>query len=133
VAAKHGATVGGPLDVAGVARAVFRRWRWEQEVFVALPLDAKHRVLGRPVVVAVGTANSVAVHPRDVYREAVRRNAVAVVVAHCHPSGDLSPSGDDLTLTRRLREAGELLGVALLDHVIVSRDGLRSLAEGGNL
>ena len=120
-------------DVAAVSRPVFRRWRWEQEAFVVLLLNAKHDVIGRPEVSAVGTVTSVTVHPRDVFRAAVRRNAAAVIVAHCHPSGDVAPSADDLLLTRRLREAGELLGIPLLDHVIVGRDALRSLAEAGQL
>lgn len=120
-------------DVAAVSSPVFRRWRWEQEAFVVLLLDSKHGIIGRPEVAAVGTVSSVTVHPRDVFRAAVRRNAVAVIVAHCHPSGDVSPSADDLELTRRLKAAAELLGIPLLDHVIVSRDAFRSLAEAGQL
>jgi len=120
-------------DVAVITRPIFRRWRWEQEAFVVLLLDAKHAVLGRPVVAAVGTVASVAVHPRDVFRAAVRRNAVAVIVAHCHPSGDATPSVDDLELTKRLKSAADILGIPLLDHVIVSRDALRSLADAGQL
>lgn len=120
-------------DVAATTRPVFRRWRWEQEAFVVLLLNAKHEVLGRPEVAAVGTVTSVTVHPRDVFRAAVRRNAAAVIVAHCHPSGDVAPSADDLELTRRLRAAADLLGIPLLDHVIVGRDALRSLAESGQL
>jgi DNA repair protein RadC len=120
-------------EAAAVARPVFARWKWKQEVFVVLLLDQRHGVLGRPLVAAVGTANGVAVHPRDVFREAVRRNACALVVAHNHPSGDSTPSGDDLALTTRLAEAAKLLEIKLLDHVIVTHGGLRSLAEEGRL
>jgi len=90
----------------------------EEEVFVALLLDAKHR-LRRAVRVSQGTLTSSLVHPREVFRPAVRFAAAALLVAHNHPSGDPRPSAEDLEVTRRLHAAGKLLGVPLLDHVVL--------------
>lgn len=114
----------------------FRRSRWgaTQEAFAVVPLDARNRPLRKkPIVVAMGTLTSVEVHPRDVFREAVRLNAAAVIVAHNHPSGDPEPSAEDRDLTERLRQAGRLLGIPLLDHFIITREAYVSLADRGLL
>jgi len=116
-------------EAAAVGRPVFRRWKWEQEVFVVLLLDSQYCLIAKPEVIAVGTLCHVEVHPRDVFRRAVRSNAKAVIVMHCHPSGELKPSHDDLAVTGRLREAGKLLGIELLDHVVVTRDAEVSLLD----
>jgi DNA repair protein RadC len=101
-------------------------WGTERERFALLCLDRKHGVL-RAEVVAVGSLEAVVVHPREVFRPAVRAGAAAVVVAHNHPSGDPTPSPEDRALTRRLAEAGSVLGVPLLDHLVVGRAGFVSL------
>ena len=88
------------------------------EQFGVVLLDTKHRVL-RTVVVAIGTLNSTVVQPRDVFREAALAGAAAIVVFHNHPSGDPSPSPDDVALTRRLMAAGTLLGIDVVDHIIL--------------
>ncbi len=88
------------------------------EQFGVVLLDTKHRVL-RTVVVAIGTLNSTVVQPRDVFREAALGAAAAIVVFHNHPSGDPSPSPDDVELTRRLMAAGTLLGIDVVDHIIL--------------
>jgi len=100
----------------------------EQETFLALLLDGKHR-LRRLQLVSVGTLTTSLVHPREVFRPAVREAAAALLVAHNHPSGDPEPSREDLEVTRRLCEAGELLGIPLLDHVVVGAEGFVSLRE----
>ena len=100
----------------------------EQETFLALLLDGKHRLL-RAVRVSEGTLTTSLVHPREVFRAAVRESAAAVIVVHNHPSGDPEPSQEDLEVTRRLREAGVLLGIPLLDHVIVGEGEHVSLRE----
>jgi DNA repair protein RadC len=110
-----------------------KRLMGTQECFVVMPMDSKNRPAGRPQLVAMGTANSVEVHPRDVFRLAIKRNAVSLIVAHNHPSGDTAPSADDRDLTRRLVEAGKLLGVPVLDHLVVARDAHTSLADQGLL
>ena len=100
----------------------------EQETFFALLLDGKHR-LRRTVAVSSGTLTTSLVHPREVFRAAVREAAACVIVAHNHPSGDPEPSPEDLEVTRRLRAAGELLGIPLQDHVILGERSFVSLRE----
>jgi DNA repair protein RadC len=100
------------------------------EEFVALLLDTKHRVITVKTV-AVGHLNGSLVHPREVFREGVRRSAAAVVLVHNHPSGDCEPSGEDLNLTGRLQQAGRLLGIQVLDHIIIGDNRYASLRERG--
>ncbi len=105
----------------------------EKETFWALPLDAKKRPLAEAQVVSIGTANGVSVHPRDVFALAVRWNATGIVVAHNHPSGSLSPSKRDDSLTNGLCEAGKMMGIPLVDHVILAGDSYYSYADNDRL
>lgn len=91
----------------------------EQESFHVLYLDAKNNVI-EVKELFVGTVNGANVHPRDIFREAVRLNAVSLIIGHNHPSGDLTPSRDDLLLTKRVREAAALMGINFLDHIILA-------------
>lgn len=104
----------------------------EKETFYALHLDSKNRLV-REEAVSVGTLTASLVHPREVFRGAIREAAAAVIVAHNHPSGDPTPSAEDLEVTSRLRSAGEVIGIPLLDHVIIGTDRYVSLAERGRL
>lgn len=90
-----------------------------REHFVALYLDARNRPIAYQAV-SVGTATASLVHPREVFQPAILVGAVGLVVAHNHPSGDASPSAADLGVTERLVEAGSILGITLLDHVVVT-------------
>ena len=100
------------------------------EEFWMLALDVRHRVLIESCV-ARGSLTGVEVHPRDVFRVLIRSGAASAIFCHNHPSGDPSPSRQDLELTARLREVGELCGIAVLDHVIVASDGFVSLSSRG--
>lgn len=91
------------------------------ERFYVIALDSKHRIRAIAPLTA-GTLDATIVHPRDVYRAALQANAAAVIVAHNHPSGDPTPSPDDQRLTDRLRAAGEVIGIAFLDHIIIGHD-----------
>jgi len=102
------------------------------ERFVVVLLDGRHRVLHEEVV-SQGTLTASLVHPREVFRTALRESAAALVLVHNHPSGDPSPSREDRTVTTRLAEAGEILGVRVLDHVIVAERGFYSFREQGAL
>lgn len=93
----------------------------DREYFVCLLLDGKNRITGIHTV-SQGSLNQSIVHPREVFKAAILANSAAIVLAHNHPTGDLTPSREDLEITRRLKEAGELLGVHVLDHVIVDTD-----------
>lgn len=100
----------------------------ENEHFRVLTLDAKHRVK-QNALVSVGTLSSSIVHPREVFRLAVRTSAAALVCVHNHPSGDPEPSAEDLEVTRRLAAVGRTLGIGLLDHVVVGEQAFVSLRE----
>lgn len=101
------------------------------ETFGVLALDIRHR-LRREAVISVGTLTSSLVHPREVFREAIAARAASILVFHNHPSGDPEPSAEDRALTRRLRSAGEVMGIDLVDHVILGAGRYVSLrARGG--
>jgi DNA repair protein RadC len=102
----------------------------KREHFQALLLDTKNGVM-RTKTVSVGDLSSSIVHPREVFVEAIRHGAASLIVAHNHPSGDPAPSPEDIAVTRRLAEAGELLGIELLDHIILGDDRWSSLKEKG--
>ncbi len=93
----------------------------QQEAFVVILLDTKKRMIGGPRVVTLGLLDGSMVHPRETFRQAVRDGAASVIVAHNHPSGDPTPSEQDISITRRLVEAGELLGIPVVDHLILGR------------
>ncbi len=102
----------------------------DREHFVVCGLDAKHRVIGINVV-SVGTLTLSIVHPREVFKALILMNAAAWLCCHNHPSGDVTPSQEDRVLTKRLREAGELLGITLLDHLILGGARQFSFADEG--
>jgi DNA repair protein RadC len=102
------------------------------EQFGVVLLDTKHRVL-RTRLLSVGTLDASIVHPREVFREAASGGAAAIIVFHNHPSGDPTPSADDVTLTRRLIQAGEVMGIDVIDHVILAENRFHSLREAGDL
>ena len=102
------------------------------EQFGIVLLDTKHRIL-KTVVLTVGTLDRSVVHPREVFREAAAARAAGIVLFHNHPSGDPTPSGDDVILTRRLVQAGELMGIDVLDHLILTATRYASLRELGRL
>ncbi len=102
--------------------------RLKQEHFLALYLNARNHKLHEQTLF-IGTLSSSLVHPREVFAPAIERRAAAVIVAHNHPSGDPSPSREDREATQRLRRAGELLGIELIDHLVVAERGYYSFRE----
>jgi DNA repair protein RadC len=104
----------------------------DRETFVRLDLDAKNRLLSREVV-SIGHLTAALVHPREVFKAAILANAASVAFGHNHPSGSTEPSREDLEITRRLFKAGELLGIPVLDHVVITSHGHCSIAERGGL
>lgn len=93
-----------------------------QEIFLAITLDSAYNPI-KCHMVSLGTANKSMVHPRDVFREAITDNAVAVIVAHNHPSGNTEPSKQDIETTETLEKAGQLIGIQVLDHIIFAPNG----------
>lgn len=113
-----------PADVASFVRSILTDN--SREHFVALYLNARHQVIAYSIV-SIGSANFTLVTPRELFRRAVLTGAILIVVAHNHPSGSTEPSSEDRAVTKRLREAGELLGIKVLDHLIVTDSAFLSL------
>jgi DNA repair protein RadC len=114
-----------PAEVAEECRS-FRGKK--KEHFCVIFLDTQNRIIGRHLV-SVGTLNASLIHPRETFRRAILKNCCSVIVVHNHPSGSLEPSPEDVDVTTRLVKAGQLLGIAVLDHVIVTRSAYFSFSE----
>jgi len=119
-----------PEDVAALLMEKMRFL--DREHFQVLTLNTKNQVLGIETAF-IGSLNSSIVHPREIFKEAIRRSAAALILVHNHPSGDPNPSPEDLAVTRRLQEAGQLLGIEVLDHVIIGDQRFYSLKQQGNI
>jgi DNA repair protein RadC len=117
-----------PSDVAQILMAEMAHL--EQEHFQVLYLDTRNRLLGSETVY-VGSLNASHIRVAEVFRDAVKRNCAAIIVAHNHPSGDPSPSPEDVEVTRQLTAAGNLLSIELLDHLIIGQQRFVSLRERG--
>ncbi|MBU0493498.1 MAG: DNA repair protein RadC [Chloroflexi bacterium] len=121
--------IASPAAAVNILRPQLRDLEWE-EVWVLL-LDIKNRLIGRQMVYR-GSVNTNVVRPAELFREAVRRQATAILVAHNHPSGDPSPSPEDVALTREVVQAGNYLSIDVLDHIVIGRGGRwLSLKEKG--
>ena len=123
---QRGRSIRSPADVQRHFRRALGSLR--KESFPVLLLDGRHRLIAAEEV-SVGTLTASLVHPREVFRDAIRNAAAAIVLVHNHPSGDPGPSAEDRAVTKRLRSAGELLGIRVLDHVIVADAGYFSFRE----
>ena len=121
-----------PKNIYEVLTKVCRIQCNAEEVFILITLNTKNIVTGY-FEVHRGTINTSLVHPREVFKRALLNNASNIMVAHNHPSGDPNPSKEDIQITERLKEAGNLLGINLLDHIIVGDDKYISLKEKGVL
>ena len=102
----------------------------DKEHFVSLFLNARNQMIHKEII-SIGSLSASIVHPREVFHCAIRHSAANIILGHNHPSGDPSPSKDDLELTKRLKKAGEILGIDILDHVIVSENDFTSVKEKG--
>ena len=124
----HPYTIKDPESVAGAVRA--RIQDKAKEHFKLVVLNTRNKITAI-LDISVGTLNASLVHPREVFKDAIANNASSIILAHNHPSGDLEPSDDDLALTRRLVDAGRLMGIEVLDHIIITRNDFRSFKQKG--
>jgi DNA repair protein RadC len=122
-------TISSPADAANLL--MYQMSALEQEYLYVILLDTRNRVLGKPLEVYHGSLNTSLIRTGEVFREAVKANAAGLIVAHNHPSGDPSPSPEDVAVTRALVEAGKLLDVEVLDHLVIGRQRFVSLKERG--
>ncbi len=119
-----------PTDVWAATKDIHNH---KKEHFLIFFLDSRNTQIGKHEIISVGTLTASLVHPREVFEPAIACNAAQIIIAHNHPSGDTEPSEEDLKITKRLSEAGKLLGIELLDHIIVANKGFKSLREQGLL
>lgn len=120
-------------DPSVAAAALGHELMWQsQERFAVLLLDVKHRIIGSKVI-SIGTATETLAHPREIFREVIKRGATRVIVAHNHPSGSLEPSKEDIILTRQLLKGAHLLGIPLLDHLILGNGDYASIRQRSDL
>lgn len=122
--------IGSPDDIYETFKAVLKMDCQSEELFAIIALDTKFKVIGI-FEVSRGTLNSALVHPREVFKRALMVNAHAIALSHNHPSGDPTPSPEDIQLTKRLVEAGTLLGVQVIDHVVIGDNQYESFKESG--
>ncbi len=101
-----------------------------KEHFKLILLNPRNKIIGISTI-SIGTLNASLVHPREVFKDAITHSAASVVLAHNHPSGDPEPSEDDLKITKRLIEAGKILGIEVMDHIIIAKNGFLSFKERG--
>lgn len=125
-----GRQIGSPRECAAALATILQDQ--PSEVFGILCLSTKHCVIGYHEV-SRGTLDAALVHPREVFRAAILANAAAIVLTHNHPSGDPTPSADDTALTQRLIEAGRLLGIDVLDHIVIGDGMWVSFMERGSI
>jgi DNA repair protein RadC len=125
--------VGGPEEVAKVFRdllALEDRIEREKEHFYVMHLDVRTRVK-MVEVVSIGILNSAVVHPRETFRRAIVEGAASIIIAHNHPSGETEPSDEDTKVTKQMFEAGNLLGISMLDHIIFTKDDYFNFKNNG--
>lgn len=118
--------ISSPKDVLPVLQKYARR---KQEEFIVITLDTANNII-KIRSITKGLVDRSVVHPREVFRPAILDNAVSIIIAHNHPSGSLKPSPEDEGLTKRIEEAGEIIGIKVLDHLIISKCGYYSFKQG---
>lgn len=114
--------ISSPSDVRDYIEQIFKLSNQAEEVMVMLVLDIKNNVIGA-FEVSRGSLNSSIVHPREVFKRALLLNGASIILAHNHPSGDPTPSREDIEVTKRLVEGGDILGIGILDHLIIGDNG----------
>ena len=123
-------TIKSPADVAALAREVLGMHEMAVENFILLCLNTKNKIAGVHTV-SIGSLNASIVHPREVFKAALLNNASGIICLHNHPSGDPEPSREDIEITHRLVNAGNILGINVLDHIIIGDGRYISLGERG--
>ena len=119
-----------PEDVFEIVQKVIKASEYAEENLWLITLNTKNNITGI-FTVSTGSLNDSIVHPREVFKRAMLQNAASIIICHNHPSGDATPSAEDINITKRLHEAGEILGIKLLDHIVAGDNSYTSLKEKG--
>lgn len=114
-----------PSDIVSMLAMYVKK---TQEHFIVITLNAANEIIKKRVITK-GLVNRTMIHPREVFRQAIKDNAVSVILAHNHPSGNVNPSKEDDDITKKLRQAGEVIGINVLDHIIIGKNGYYSYKE----
>ena len=123
--------ISSPEDATEIAAKFFEDMNSDREVFSVILLDVKNRVIGINVV-SIGSLSASVVHPREVFKAAILANAASIILTHNHPSGDPAPSKEDISITARLVQAGRLMDIPVLDHIIIGDNTDRSISFKAN-
>jgi DNA repair protein RadC len=123
---ERGLQIKSPIDCADYIAEEVKHL--EQEHFIGVYLDTKNRVLAKKTLF-IGSLNRAIVSPREIFKEAFKHGCASIIVCHNHPSGDPTPSTQDISITKRLMEIGELMGIEILDHLVIGTDGYISMRE----
>jgi DNA repair protein RadC len=126
---RKGPQINNPEDIFNLVRYLSNK---DRECFVSVHLDARNHVIGIEEV-AIGSLNASIVHPREVFKSAILNNAASIILAHNHPSGDHKPSEDDIEITKRLENAGKIIGIKIADHVVIGNSNFLSFRREGLL
>ena len=118
-----------PMDIY---KAIKQHVRNEQELFLVITLNASNEIIAIHIA-SMGSANMTIIQPREIFKHAVRDNVAAIIVAHNHPSGALEPSHEDVGITQRIIEAGKILGIPVIDHLIISKLNYYSFGQDGEI
>ena len=132
IVSRERAIITGPADVGNHLRKLLQKednLSREREHFWIIILNTRNRIRFVELV-SLGTMNASLVHPREVYRRAIKSGASALIIGHNHPSGNCEPSEDDISLTKRLMEAGKIIGIEILDHIIIGNTTLSFKEKG---
>lgn len=122
---QEGPIIKRPQDVAELMKNLTKK---DREHFICIHLNTRNMVVGIEVI-AIGILNACTVHPREVFKAAILNSASGIILVHNHPSGDCNPSEDDMKLTKRLVESGEMLGIEVIDHVIIGHEEFISMKD----
>lgn len=121
------------IDAVSILRHYLNHYcSTDRENFITVFLNTKNKITGISTI-HVGSLNASIVHPREVFTEAILHKSASIIVCHNHPSGEVTPSQEDISITRVLKEAGELLGIEVLDHIILGEYEYFSMKEGGHM
>jgi len=119
-------TIESPKSVVKLAQSILKDKK--KEYFLIFPLNSRNQIM-KEEIVSIGCLNANIAHPREVFRRAISNNAAQVILVHNHPSGDTQPSDDDIKITKQLVEAGKILGIEVLDHIVISQGSYLSMKE----
>ena len=123
--------ISSPEDAAEIAAKFFEDMSSDREIFAVMLLNTKNHVVGINVV-SIGSLTASVVHPREVFKSAILANAASIILTHNHPSGDPAPSKEDISITSRLVQAGRLMDIPVLDHIIIGDGTDRSISFKAN-